>query len=101
MIESIHLEDFKVLRDALHRLAYPKSFGEKRAPMQVIATTHSPILLDLFRDHPEEAVIANKAGTEATFQRLSVIPNFEEILGECSLGDAWYTGILGQDSAHC
>jgi len=92
---GLHPRLMRDVRDALHRLAYPENFGETRAPVQVIVTTHSPILLDLFRDHPEEVVIANKVGTEATFQRLSDIPNFEEILGECSLGDAWYTGILG------
>lgn len=92
---GLHPRLMRDVRDALHRLAYPENFGETRGPVQVIVTTHSPILLDLFRDHPEEVVIANKAGTEATFQRLSDIPNFEEILGECSLGDAWYTGILG------
>lgn len=92
---GLHPRLMRDVRDALHRLAYPENFGETREPVQVIATTHSPILLDLFRDHPEEVVIANKVGTEATFQRLSDIPNFEEILGECSLGDAWYTGILG------
>jgi len=92
---GLHPRLMRDVRDALHRLAYPENFGETRGAVQVIVTTHSPILLDLFRDHPEEVVIANKVGTEATFQRLSDIPNFEEILGECSLGDAWYTGILG------
>jgi len=92
---GLHPRLMRDVRDALHRLAYPENFGETRQAVQVIVTTHSPILLDLFRDHPEEVVIANKVGTEATFQRLSDIPNFEEILGECSLGDAWYTGILG------
>jgi predicted ATPase len=92
---GIHPRLMRDVRDALYRLAYPENFSDSRQPVQVIATTHSPILLDLFRDHPEDVVIANKSGTEATFQRLTDIPKFEEILGECSLGDAWYTGILG------
>ena len=61
----------------------------------MIATTHSPYMVDLFRDHPEEIVIANKTGSEATFERLSDRPYLDEILGECSLGDAWYSGVLG------
>ena len=83
------------MRDALYRLAYPESVGEKRDPVQVIATTHSPYLLDLFRDHPEEIVIANKTGQEARFERLSDQHNINEILHDAHLGDVWYTGILG------
>jgi predicted ATPase len=92
---GIHPRLLRDVRDALYRLAYPDQFGESRSPTQVIATTHSPYLLDLFRDHPEEIVIANKHGSEATFERLVDRPDFKEILGECSLGDAWYSGVLG------
>jgi predicted ATPase len=92
---GLHPRLLREVRDALYRLAYPLQHGETREPVQVIATTHSPILLDLFRDHPEEVVIANKTGTEATFQRLIDLPNYEEILADSSLGDAWYSGVLG------
>lgn len=92
---GVHPRLLRDVRDALYRLAYPESCGEARAPVQVIATTHSPYLVDLFRDHLEEIVIANKVGTEATFERLSDRPDVEEIIGECALGDAWYSGILG------
>jgi hypothetical protein len=63
--------------------------------VQVIATTHSPFFLDLFRDHLEEIVIANKIGQEAKFERLSDRPDINELLGDASLGDVWYSGILG------
>lgn len=92
---GIHPRLLRDVRDALYRLAYPESVGEKRDPVQVIATTHSPYLLDLFRDHPEEIVIANKIGQEARFERLSDQSNIDEILEDAHLGDVWYTGILG------
>lgn len=92
---GLHPRLMRDVRDAMYRLAYPEQCGESREPVQVIATTHSPILLDLFRDHPEEVVIANKTGTEAAFQKLPDLPNFEEILADSSLGDAWYSGVLG------
>jgi predicted ATPase len=82
-------------RDALYRLSYPASFGETRAPVQVIATTHSPYLLDLFREHPEEIVITQKHGSEARFERLSDRKDLPELLREGSLGDMWFSGILG------
>jgi len=69
--------------------------GEVRQPVQVLATTHSPYFLDLFRDHPEEIVIAHKVGQEARFERLSDKPAIAEMLGEAPLGEIWYSGILG------
>ena len=92
---GLHPRLMRDVRDAMYRLAYPEKCGESRPPVQVVATTHSPVLLDLFRDYPEEVVVASKSGTEATFQRLSDLPNFEEILADSSLGDAWYSGVLG------
>jgi len=92
---GLHPRLMRDVRDALYRLAYPEQYGESRSPVQVIATTHSPYLVDLFRDHPEEIIIANKHGTEATFERLSDRPDFEKVLEDSSLGEAWYTGILG------
>ena len=55
--------------------------------VQVIATTHSPYLLDLFREHPEEIVIAHKRGREVHFERLSDRADVKELLSEGSLGD--------------
>ena len=83
------------LQDALYRLSYPESCGEKRPPIQVIATTHSPYLLDLYRDHPEEVVLAQKKGLEVEMKRLTDIEHYEEILGESPLSEVWYSGVLG------
>jgi predicted ATPase len=84
------------LQSALYRLSYPESCGEKqRPPIQVIATTHSPYLLDLYREHPEEVVLAEKEGLEVQFRQLSKIEHFDEILGDGPLSEIWYSGVLG------
>jgi predicted ATPase len=93
---GIHPRLLRDVRDILYRLSYPADYGHDRAPCQVIATTHSPLLLDLFRDHPEEVVIAEKNGRAATFTRLSDRDDLAGLLAEGgSLGDLWYSGILG------
>ncbi|HUU83584.1 MAG TPA: AAA family ATPase [Phycisphaerae bacterium] len=92
---GIHPRLLRDVRDALYRLSYPEQFGEEREPVQVVATTHSPYMLDLYRDHPEEIVIAQKNGQEARFERLTDRPDVDEILQDAHLGDLWYSGILG------
>jgi len=92
---GIHPRLLRRVQDAIYRLSHPESCGEKREPVQVIATTHSPYFLDLFKDHPEEIVIANKIGLDVQFQRLSEQPHIQELLEDSHLGDIWYTGILG------
>lgn len=92
---GIHPRLLRDIQDALYRLSYPENFGETRAPVQVVATTHSPYFLDLFRDHPEEIVIAQKVGQEGRFERLSDRPDIDEILGDAPLGEVWYSGVLG------
>jgi hypothetical protein len=63
----------------------------------VIATTHSPYLLDLYKEHPEEIVIAHKDEQGAHFARLSDKSHINEILdaGDAPLGEIWFSGILG------
>jgi predicted ATPase len=92
---GIHPRLFRDVHDALYRLCYPENYGEKREPVQVIATTHSPYMLDLYREHPEEIIIAEKGLSGATFERLSDRGDLDEILGDAHLGDVWYSGILG------
>ncbi|MCH7686360.1 MAG: AAA family ATPase [Planctomycetes bacterium] len=92
---GIHPRLLRDVQDALYRLAYPENYGETREPVQVIATTHSPYLLDLYKDHPEEIVIAHKQGADATFERLSDRADINEILQDASLGEVWFSGILG------
>jgi predicted ATPase len=97
---GMHPRLLRNVKDAMYRLSYPESGGEKRDPIQVIATTHSPYLLDLYSDHPEEIVIAQKVGQNVKFERLSEMPDIDEILEGARLGDVWYTGILGGVPAH-
>jgi len=92
---GIHPRLLREVRDLLYRLSYPQSFGLTRPATQIVATTHSPYLLDLFREHPEEIVISHKHGRAAYFERLADKPNLAELLREGSLGDMWFSGILG------
>jgi predicted ATPase len=92
---GVHPRMLREVRDTLYRLSYPADSGQKRAPVQVITTTHSPYMLELFKDHPEEVVLAHKRGNAATFERLSERADIRELLRETNLGDLWYSGILG------
>jgi len=92
---GIHPRTLREIRDVLYRLTYPKSFGSDRRPVQIVTTTHSPYFIDLFRDHPDEIVIAQKQGSTARFERLADRPDLPELLREGSLGDMWFSGILG------
>ncbi|HUA65148.1 MAG TPA: AAA family ATPase [Alphaproteobacteria bacterium] len=92
---GLHPRLLQEIRNALYRLAYPEACRENRAPVQVIATTHNPFFLDLFRDRPEEIVIAEKIGLEAKFSRLSDREDLDKIIGDASLSEVWYSGALG------
>jgi predicted ATPase len=92
---GIHPRMLREVRDLLYRLSYPEASGSSRPSVQVIATTHSPYLLDLFRDHPEEVVISHKQGNAAHFERLADRSDLPDLLAEGSLGDIWFSGILG------
>jgi predicted ATPase len=93
---GIHPRLLRDVRDALYRLSYPAEQGvTNRSPVQVIATTHSPYLLDLFREHPEEVIFADKRGVAATFTRLVDREDLAELLTEGALGDMWFAGVLG------
>jgi predicted ATPase len=92
---GVHPRLLQNIRDAMYRLAYPRDFGENRSPVQVIATTHSPYLLDLYKEHPEEIVIAHKDEQGGHFELLSEKPHITELLQGAPLGDIWFSGILG------
>jgi predicted ATPase len=92
---GLHPRLLRHLQDALYRLSYPRDCGESRPTIQVIATTHSPYLLDLYREHPEEVVLAQKEGLEVSMRRLKDIEHYDEILGDSPLSEVWYSGVLG------
>jgi predicted ATPase len=92
---GLHPRMMRNVQDAIHRLVFPEGAGEARPPVQVVITTHSPYLLDLFKDRPEDIVIADKTEDNVQFVRLADIPHYEEIISGASLGEIWYSGILG------
>lgn len=92
---GVHPRMLREIRDALYRLSYPKAYNIDRPAAQVIVTTHSPYLLDLFRDHPDEVIITQKRGREAHFERLSDRADLPQLLEEGALGDLWFSGIVG------
>lgn len=92
---GVHPRMLRQIRDLLYRLPYPAETGAGNAPVQVIATTHSPYMLDLFRDHPEEVVMTEKQGAAAHFVRLDTRADLNETLSSGSLGDLWFSGIIG------
>ncbi|MGH8244110.1 MAG: AAA family ATPase, partial [Steroidobacteraceae bacterium] len=92
---GIHPRLLTAIRDALFRLAYPEEYGDDRPGRQIIVTSHSPYFLDLFRENPENVVLAHKESGDVRFERLSDRPDMEEILRDVHLGEAWYSGVLG------
>jgi predicted ATPase len=98
---GIHPRLLRELRSALYRLSYPQDYGISRKPVQVIATTHSPIFLNLFKEHTEEIIVVDKLlDGSVAFKNLAQNPELKEILSDTSLGEAWYSGILGGVPAH-
>ena len=92
---GIHPRLLRGLKDSLLRLTSPTSFEDKRDPVQVIVTTHSPYFVDLFREELDSVVLMKKDGLYSTFARMSDLPNVAEIVKDAALGEAWYSGILG------
>lgn len=93
---GIHPRLYPQVKEALLRLAFPKDFGDSREPVQVIATTHSPYLLDLFQDHPEFITVCERDEEKgARFRNLGSDPRAKEVLENAVLGEAWFTGALG------
>jgi len=69
----------------------------RKAPCQVLITTHSPYLLDHVK--PEEVYVVEKPGVETIAKKLSKTKEVEavkKLLEEGgTLGEAWYSGIIG------
>ncbi len=92
---GLHPRIFREVQDAMYSLSHPTCAGLTREPAQVIATSHSPYLLDLFREHIEEVIISEKRGAAAHFLKLTGRKDLAELMEGASLGDLWFTGILG------
>ncbi len=89
---GIHPRLLREIHDLLHCISEPVN---GKPGTQILTTTHSPFLLDLFRDQLEEVIVAQKRGAEAYFERLSDREDLRGAIGTASLGDLWYSGILG------
>lgn len=62
---------------------------------QIIITSHSPLVLDEFRDASEEVVIVERGKDGTMCTRLSDrLKSFAEPL-DASLGELWFSGVLG------
>jgi predicted ATPase len=85
---GIHPRRIRELLDHLLRVT--------QSGTQVVLTTHSPTLLDEFRDTPESVLIFDRdeKGTHVT--RLSDRQDWaDELKKGMPLGDLWYSGVLG------
>lgn len=92
---GLHPRILRRVQEAMYRLAYPEDFGDIREPVQVIATTHSPYLLDLYKDDPQAIIISSKDTLGVHFERLLDKENVVEFLQDAPLGEVWFSGILG------
>lgn len=71
-------------------------FRVARTGSQFLLTTHSPQLLNEFRDHPESILVLERTEKDGTTARpLSEFPDLEDSLQRLSLGDLWFSGVLG------
>lgn len=85
---GIHPRRLRDLVDNLLRLT--------KTGTQVVLTTHSPTLLDEFRDTPESVLIFDRDDTGTHVTRLSDRQEWAEGLQKgMPLGDLWYSGVLG------
>ncbi len=97
---GLHPRRLRWLFDHMLGLAYP---GEGKPRRQIILTTHSPDLLNLFSDMPEAVKVVEQA-TGPTGNRLSRVTPLPEILARLhaggseveSIGHAWATGLYEQ-----
>lgn len=85
---GIHPRRLRALLDQLRTVV--------KAGTQVILTTHSPLIVNEFRDTPEAVVVFDRDPIEGT--RVRMLDESEPMLkdlGEMSLGDLWTSGAIG------
>jgi predicted ATPase len=94
---GLHPRRLRWLFDRIIGLAYPEE-GQRRT--QVMLTTHSPDLVDLFSDIPEAVNVVDRV-TDMTGQRITRVTPLPQILAKLhregekveSIGHAWATGL--------
>ena len=85
--KGIHPRRIRDVIEQIHRVS--------RTGTQFVLTTHSPVLLDEFRDFPEQVMIVDRddRGTKVT-----PLVGMKDVLSELrrvSLGELWFSGVLG------
>jgi predicted ATPase len=85
--KGLHPRRLREMLDQIRRMA--------RNGSRFILTTHSPVLLDEFRDHPESVLILERDENGTTATQLASRPEWVKELRDVSLGDLWYSGFLG------
>lgn len=72
-----------------------RSMPKRKGRMtQVLLTTHSPYVLDLFRDHPEQVIAVRRVGAQAGAEFIRVDAIFPNGLPDAPLGETWYENRL-------
>lgn len=84
---GIHPRRIREILEQVNRVA--------AAGSQFILTTHSPVLLNEFRDYPESVLILDRPDEWTRVQQLSSLPDVQTQLRGVSLGELWYSGVLG------
>lgn len=85
--KGIHPRRIREILDQVYRVANEGS--------QFLITTHSPVLLNEFKDHPEAVLIVERDEQGTHVSQLSQQPDLEEQLRNVQLGDLWFSGVLG------
>jgi predicted ATPase len=85
---GIHPRRLQWLFDNLVSLAYPQ---EGHEPVQVLVSTHSPYLLDFFKDRPSAIRIVEGKDGRSTVRPLTS----EEVSSDIPLGHQWFMGLFG------
>lgn len=78
------------IREVLEQIRRVASKG-----VQVVITTHSPVLLDEMRDEPESVLVFDRTRDGSTVSRLSDNSTWLSDLERQPLGDLWFSGVFG------
>lgn len=84
---GIHPRRMREMLDMLRKVT--------RTGTQVLITSHSPLVLDEFKDHPEHVLIFERVNDETTVTPLSERAVELELKPNEPLGDIWYSGLIG------
>lgn len=64
-------------------------------PVQILISTHSPYLLDCFKDRLEEVIIVDFKHGQSTFSSMNQFEQVIHLKDDLPLGEMWVSGLLG------